>query len=190
MRRFGVLASLFACSCGSAGTSLNTLVDESFEGGVGALGVEGGSTSFQDPFAGAPAYQASTGGNTHNAGKSCIQQGCHASGGSSDDAQPFLIGGTVYTDYAGKTPAVGIEIRVIDGNGNTASTYSGTSGTFYIPAGKASVALPAYVGARDGTTERPMITQLTGTMGSCGQSSCHVSGGIPANGYYYPIHVP
>jgi hypothetical protein len=104
---------------------------------------------------------------------------CHANQGPK-----LLVGGTVYKDYAGKTPAVGVEIRIADTSGRTASAYSGTNGTFYVRADSTTVAFPAVVGARDATSTRPMITQLTGTMGSCGQASCH-----QANGYG-PIHVP
>jgi hypothetical protein len=54
------------------------------------------------------------------------------------------------------------------------------------------VTFPAVVGARRGTASRPMITTLASSMGSCGQTHCHVPGGGPLSGTgnYYPIHVP
>jgi hypothetical protein len=74
------------------------------------------------------------------------------------------------------------------------STYSSSNGNFYIRSGGASgVTFPAIVGARNATTVRPMITTLsTASMGSCGQTKCHVPGGGPQTntGNYYPIHIP
>lgn len=144
-------------------------------------------TAYTDPFAGAPAYVSTKpkGDTSHHPGEGCGNQGCHGKGG---DGPSFLIGGTVYTDYAGTTPAVGVEIRVVDTSNNAVSTYSQSNGNFYISSGSANgVVFPAVVGARDGTTTRPMITQLTGSMGTCAQNGCHV--GTDAGGYY-PIHVP
>jgi hypothetical protein len=78
--------------------------------------------------------------------------------------------------------------------GKAISVYSGSNGNFYINAAGAGMTLPAIVGARDGTIARPMITTLTAmgstTMGSCANAGCHIVGGSPATGAYYPIHVP
>ena len=111
--------------------------------------------------------------------------GCHGGGG---DASSFFIGGTVYKDYKGTIPAAGVEIRVVDANGHAASVYSGSNGTFHM--GRGNLTLPAIVGARDGTISRPMVTALSGTMGSCSSSGCHINGGSPLTTAYYPIHVP
>ncbi|MGH7295708.1 MAG: hypothetical protein ACRELB_12270, partial [Polyangiaceae bacterium] len=166
-----------ASACGSAGTDLGQLDGQDPDGGVATQGGNGPPTTFTDPFAGAPPYKSSGGGgdNSHNAGKSCMQQGCHSSlGGKGSEAPSFLIGGTVYNDYAGTQGAPGVEVRIVDANGNALSTTSDSGGNFYISAGSAgSFAFPAVVGARDGTTSRPMITQLSSTMGSCAQASCH-----------------
>jgi hypothetical protein len=187
---FGWLLSV-AAACGSTGTDLKQIVnvDPFSEAGVGGGAGGGDAGSFVDPFAGAPAYSPQTGGDSHNAGKSCLQSGCHASGG---EGPSFLIGGTVYKDYAGTVPAPGVEVRIVDSAGNAASTYSGPEGNFSIGAGASGISFPANVGARDGTTVRPMVTTLTSGMGSCGQSTCHVPGGGPTTntGNYYPIHVP
>jgi hypothetical protein len=152
----------------------------------------GAGSSFQDPFAGAPAYAAQKGNGSHNAGMSCIHSGCHGAGGSSG-APSLLIGGTVYADYKGATPAAGVQVRIVDAAGHSETTYSGPEGNFYILSANANgVTFPAVVGARDGTTTRPMITRLTASMASCGQATCHVPGGGPMSntGNYYPIHVP
>jgi hypothetical protein len=127
-----------------------------------------------------------------------MKSGCHGPGGGET---PFLIGGTVYKDYKGTIPAAGVEIRVQDMAGHAVSVYSGMNGNFYIHSNGSGVTLPAMVAARDGTTTRPMITQLTtngfnvgvGTMGSCASGGCHITGGTdggPVSGAYYPIHVP
>ena len=93
--------------------------------------------------------------------------------------------------YIGASPVSGIEVTILHTNGNTATTYSDRYGNFYIRAGQSNVGFPAIVGARNGSTTRPMIKQLTSpSMGSCGQSSCHVPGGSPKAGDYYAIHVP
>jgi hypothetical protein len=150
------------------------------------------ATPTPDAFTGAPAYVSKVGSSPHNAGKSCLSSGCHGGGGG--DASPFLIGGTVYKDYKGTVPAPGVEIRVKDMAGNTVSVYSGTNGNFYINSSGSGITLPAIVGARDGTTSRPMITNLTSAaMGSCASAGCHILGGTdggPVSGAYYPIHVP
>jgi hypothetical protein len=115
-----------------------------------------------------------------------MSSGCHGAGA---DAGGFLIGGTVYADYAGTIPAPGVEIRVRDMAGKAVSVYSGQNGNFFIGLG-AGISFPAIVGARDGMTTRPMVTVLTGTMGSCASAGCHIVGGTPTTGAYYPIHVP
>jgi hypothetical protein len=125
----------------------------------------------------------------HNAGQSCIQMGCHAPGQGPLAPDPFSIAGTVFKDYAGTIPYPGVEIRVQDANGRTMTTYSRDNGNFYMGGG--TLALPALVAARDGTTTRAMVTQLTAaSMGSCASAGCHIVGGSPSTGAYYPIHVP
>ena len=170
-------------ACGSKGVELKDLVDGGGdEGGGVTLPDAAGPTTFTDPFAGAPAYAAPSNLTpsptaNHNVGRSCMD--CH---GKNETA--FLIGGTIYKDYAGTAPAAGVEIRIVDTNGHAASTYSNSDGNFFIKSSGSTVALPAVVGARDGTLARPMITQLTGGMGSCGQAGCHDKSG------YGPLHLP
>jgi len=174
--------------CGT-GTDLNQLVNvEPLSDASPAASGDGGS--FQDPFGGAPPYSAQTGSSSHNAGMSCTKAGCH---GSIAAASSFLIGGTVYVDYKGTTPAPGLEVRIVDSAGHAASAYSGPEGNFYIMSANASaVTFPAVVGARGAQGTRPMITTLAVNMGSCGQTPCHLPGGGPlsSTGNYYPIHVP
>jgi hypothetical protein len=209
--RFYILLTLpLFIACGSQGIDPGT--------GIGIQTGDSGDpppTAFTDPFAGAPAYSSKKGGGggAHNAGRACggdNNSGCHSpNGGNGDHGPPLLIGGTVYEGYppdggitvmvdagdagiiaqnVAQLPAAGVEIRVLDEQGNAMSTYSSSNGTFYIEVSKAgALALPAWVGARDSTSTRPMITELTGNMGNCSQSSCHVG---TENGGYYRVHVP
>jgi hypothetical protein len=189
------LVCLLTAGCGT-GTDLNQIVNvDPHADGAGAASGGGQGGSFQDPFAGAPGYVAQRGGGgAHNAGLSCMESGCHGSvgAGGGGEGPTFLIGGTVYSDYKGSSPAAGVEIRIVDSAGHAASTYSGSNGNFYIGGNANGVTFPAIVGARDGSTSRPMITPLNAMMGSCGQQSCHVPGGGPTTNThdYYPIHVP
>ncbi len=173
-----VVAVLAACACGT-GTDLRDEVGNTASVDGGAKPVDPPPTPFTDPFKGAPAYNGKAGDNPHHAGEACSSSKCH---GASGEGPKLLIGGTVYKDYKGNVPAPGIEVRVVDGNGNAASTVSGSNGAFGIRG--STVAFPAWVGIRDGKMSRPMITPLTGSMGDCSQASCHVAGG------YYPVHIP
>lgn len=168
-------------ACGGQGTDLKDAINPSSrEGGTAAEGAA--PTTYADPFAGAPAYAAPSPGDTaHHPGEDCM--GCHKSSGPS-----FFIAGTVYADYAG-TALAGAEIRVVDTNNHAASAYSDAAGNFYIKTGTTNLVLPAIVGVRTAAFPkgRPMITQLTGAMGSCNQVACHHH---PKTSGYDPIHVP
>ena len=127
--------------------------------------VTGPALTVVDVFAAAPAYQAQTGSNAHNAGRNCMQ--CHATG-NGDDAQQFMFGGTIY-DGTGNALG-GAEIRVVDTAGAVHTTYSGTNGTFHMT-GK-PLTSGAHVGARNATSKALMISVVTN--GGC--SSCHCTG--------------
>ena len=169
-------------------------------GGSGSTGSPAGSGTVPTPstgtttnvFTGAPPYTPRVGNSAHHPGESCSQSGCHGPAGGED---PFIAGGTVYKDYKGTIPAPGVEVRVVDAAGTALSTYSGSNGNFSIsrpnPDSGIVITLPVTVGVRDGTTTRPMITPITSAaMGSCASAGCHIVGGSPASGAYYPIHVP
>ncbi len=143
-----------------------------------------------DPFDGAPPYVAMTGTATHQAGASCMQPTCHGSAGA--EGPPFFIAGTVFVDPSASTPAPGVEVRIMDSNGNATSTYTGPTGTFYISSSAvaAGFAFPAAVGARNATVSRLMMGHIASSaQGSCTQSACHLTGG-DASPATAPIHVP
>jgi hypothetical protein len=117
-----------------------------------------------------------------------MQSGCH-DGSGPQAPEPFTIAGTVFKDYAGTIAYPGVEVVVQDATGRIRTTYSHTNGNFYMGGG--ALALPATVAARDSTTTRPMVTQLTTAgMASCASAGCHIIGGSPSTGAYYPIHIP
>ena len=154
-------------------------------GDVAAGGSDTGAP-LTDPFADAGPYATNpyTSSSTHNAGRDCMAKGCHSIGG---DAPPFLIGGTVYSSAdAGPilVPVADVEVRVLDLQGNAASAYSDVAGNFYVRSTGTNVTFPAIVGLRDATHTRSMVTELTGTMGSCSQVSCHTLPG------YGPLTFP
>jgi hypothetical protein len=187
----------FVAGCSGPGTSLDQLIDASPFADAQVNESSPGDSSGQDPFAGAPPYVAmhpdagvDLGATSpHNAGTSCLQSGCHGPDGA---GKPLLIGGTIYEDYYSMIPAkAGLEVRIKDFAGHAVSVYTDATGNFFLRTSDANgLTLPAVVGARDTTSTRPMVTPLTSGMGSCGQSLCHVKGSSPADGSYYPIHVP
>lgn len=177
LQRALAVAVLAACACGT-GTDLRDEVGTTAAADGGAKPVDPPPTPFTDPFAGAGPYNGKSGDTPHHPGEACSSKQCHGGNGP----PKLLIGGTVYKDYKGTVAAPGIEVRVVDGNGNSASTASGSNGAFGIRT--STVTFPAWVGIRDGKMSRPMITPLTGSMGDCSQASCHTAGG------YYPVHIP
>ncbi len=148
-------------------------------------------------FTGQPAYAAPSGklpgnvaqpdGSTHWNGTSCDT--CHKSGGACGAAYPCLAaGGTVYQDYKGTVPAAGVELRAVDGMGHSVVTWSGALGNFAVlPDAGLTGALT--VGMRTATSTRPMVTIVP--FGGCATAgACHVLGGSPEAGSYFPIHMP
>ena len=188
-----VLALLGNAACSSQGTDLMQIVNESASSDAGVDASLGNSARITDPFAGAAPFAATTGPSSHNAGLSCFNAtACHAASGGKNGAPDLLLGGTIFTDYKGTTPAPGVEVRAVDGQGKVVSGFTGPEGNFYLlTAASNGLSFPLVVGARTGTTTRPMITTLVASSGSCGQKTCHVpAGGSAASGDYYPIHVP
>lgn len=137
-------------------------------------------------FTGAPAYVATLGrsarkndhGNGGNPAKlACLT--CHRAGG---DGPRWFAGGTVFTNAQGTTPAARAEVRLRDGAGNAASTYTDADGNFYFtPAQAQGLSFPLQVGVRDATTTRPMAAMIS--IGDCSAAACH--GGAPG-----VVHVP
>jgi hypothetical protein len=179
-------ASGSATPAGSGGSPAGTGSGGSPAGSGGVPTPSTGTTT--DAFTGAPPYKSTVGNSAHHPGESCSSSNCHGPAGGETT---FIVGGTVYKDYKGTIPAPGVEVRVVDAAGKSVSTYSGTNGNFSLSQGGNAVMFPVMVGIRDGTTTRPMVTAITSTaMGSCASSGCHIIGGSPASGAYYPIHVP
>jgi hypothetical protein len=175
-----------------AGSGTSTPAGSGSTGSPAGSGPMPSTGTTTDAFKGAPPFTSMVGNSAHHPGESCSSSNCHGPAGGETE---FVVGGTVYKDYKGTTPAPGVEVRVVDAVGTAMSVYTGTNGNFYLNAGRrdggGAVTYPVTVGVRDGTTTRPMVTAITSAaMGSCASAGCHIVGGSPASGAYYPIHVP
>ena len=187
-----------AMGCSGPGTNLDALLDASAFAETSTSDADSGDAASLDPFGGAPAYVRMTpdagtdlgAAAAHNQGSSCLQSACHAPGGM---GMTLLLGGTLYDDYYGTTAVkAGVEVRIRDFSGHAISVYTDATGNFFVRAADANgLTFPAVVGVRDGASTRDMITTLSSaTMGSCSESPCHVKGGSPSTGAYYPLHIP
>lgn len=132
-------------------------------------------------------------GPDHRPGQPCVL--CHSPGGPAS-SKPFVVGGTVYqTD--GKTGAEGVEVGIIDadGNGPKEKVLTSRSGNFFVAEGRWSVTYPFRTGLyRDGK----LVVQMQTTVNrepSC--NYCHRGLDAPsalspedrAKRYYKPIVV-
>lgn len=153
----------------------------------GTPGTDSGTPAADNAFTGAPAYVATTGrnarkndhgGNGNPSKLACLT--CHKAGGN---APTWFAGGTVFADAAGTTPLAQAEVRIRDGAGKTASTYTDADGNFYFtPAQATGLTFPLQVGARTGAVVRTMSAKIT--MGDCSASACHQTGAAGV------VHVP
>jgi hypothetical protein len=69
--------------------------------------------------------------------------------------------------------AAGVEVRIQDAAGNAASAWTDADGNFRISGG--NVQFPYWIGVRDGTTTRPMVTQVKAGQGGCAMNACHLA---------------
>lgn len=150
------------------------------DGGVGGDDTATATAPAVDPFADAPAFTQGSAPwssilathadpeiGVNPTGKDCFTSNCH---GGSFPEKPLLFGGTIYTDSTGTTPAVGVEVRVIDANGTATSVYSDKQGNFYKLSG-ATLALPGHAGVRTAANSLAMVNDVTDR--SCNKSGCH-----------------
>lgn len=134
-------------------------------------------------FEGAPAFREMVGpssidttgkGNGHlsfsadgnPAGRACLT--CH-DGGGKGGAPRFLFAGTVYTDKAATTVAVGAEVRVLGADGKGLSAYTDAKGNFFFRAEDGRANVPAIAGVRNAAVTRSMANKIND--GNCNQ--CH-----------------
>lgn len=182
-----------ASSTSSSGSTSSSSGSTSSSSGstTSSGGTDGGNeaSTATNAFTGAAAYTATTGRTTNKPGEhpnggnpvklACLS--CHSAG---NGAPPFFAGGTVFKDTAATMPASQIEVRFRDAAGKALSVYTDALGNFYVTqsaATNAGLAFPLSVGARDGTSTKPMVGAIAN--GDCNSSACH--GG--AQGF---IHVP
>jgi hypothetical protein len=92
--------------------------------------------------------------------------GCHKAGGS---ASPFAFAGTVYADKDATKGAAGVEVRVADSSGPTASVFTDADGNFWSKG--TPLKGPAHAGARNAAKTRLMSQPVTS--GDC--NFCHAA---------------
>lgn len=104
---------------------------------------------------------------SHNAGKNCLNTGCHTAGGE----KHFFVGGTIYSNPNGTETRVGAQVTVIGANNQRTVLTSDRLGNFY---SKTPIQAPltmsvSYLG-------RDVMMSSTATHGGCNNNSCHVVG--------------
>jgi hypothetical protein len=89
---------------------------------------------------------------------------CHKSGGT---APAFTFGGTVFSDPAGTKGGADLEVRVLDGKGQSLAVHSDADGNFWLAG--AAVATPIHAGVRNGAQTALMEPDVNN--GDC--NDCH-----------------
>lgn len=105
-------------------------------------------------------------GPTHRPGQPCLT--CH--GGEGPARLVMSFGGTVYTRLAGKQPAVGATVRVVDAEQRTYETQTNSAGNFWVPARQFEPVFPVNASVTLGQYSRVMRTKMR-LDGSC--NACH-----------------
>lgn len=188
MTRIAVISALFlvACDVGSVATNNQGGPDAS----TGSNGSNTGSDCEQVATATAP-------NGHHNAGLSCLAQGCHLIGAAGTGAPEYSYAGTLYKDVNGATPYAGGTVIVTIGGqtykmvaaatDDMATTGTPGIGNFWIPAALATPSTSAMTGTTSATAcpnKLPMATPLIENGGNC--NNCHsVPGSQGASGRVY-----
>ncbi len=115
-------------------------------------------------------------GGTMLPGADCLA--CHKVGGA-NEAPPFGIGGTVFTDIFGTSGASGVTVRVTDATGKVVELTSNSVGNFYTTQ---TVTPPLTAEVEVGGNVRAMATQPD--TGAC--NSCHKCDGAAGGKLYQP----
>jgi len=113
---------------------------------------------------------APNGNGQHNAGTSCIDQGCHDGGGP---PPKWTLSGTLYTDIEGTTPLAGGTIIFTDANAQEIKLITASNGNFYTGD---PIAFPITVKGSRCPNTVPMIAPVTAAQGSCNLAGCHGAG--------------
>jgi hypothetical protein len=142
---------------------------------------------------------APTGIGNHNQGMACITTACHDAANLGVGAPAFIIGGTVYADETGTSPAGNATVYVTEGGMThtlVTSTDGSGAGNFYVMAegsattmsgsGSAEVTLCPSVQMMANTLNKP-TSSSSNNDGNCNRSGCHGIGG--QDGGQPPIHL-
>lgn len=104
--------------------------------------------------------------NSHNAGKNCLNNGCHT-----DGEHRFFVGGTIYSNPKGTEARVGAQVTVIGANNQKTVLTSDRLGNFY---SKTSIQAPLSISAS--YRGRDVKMPANAPHGGCNDNSCHVVG--------------
>jgi hypothetical protein len=125
-------------------------------------------------FVDAPAYASAPvarSASAAHAAKGAVAPGnktaclsCHKAGGA---APAFSFAGTVFADTAATKGGADVEVRVLDGKGQSLAVHSDADGNFWLAG--APVATPIHAGVRNGATTALMEPDVNN--GDC--NDCH-----------------
>jgi hypothetical protein len=159
-RRWMISTAAAAAAC------TGTLHEQTQQGGP-----DGG---FQVSAPACDPVQATTTDGHHYPGDDCMM--CHRQGGT---GTPYTLGGTIYADSGGKTPAAGVVLHFIDATGSDLTVVSQTDGNFWSTA-------PLTPPVISFASLCPKVTPMVGAIGSgdvgCNTAGCHTVG--------FRVHVP
>ena len=138
----------------------------------------GGDRNTCEPRAGSvmTAHNHGTAPTGSRAGLGCMDQGCHAAGGTSTE---FAFAGTVYKETSATTPATGVTVRIFKPgeNQSLAEAVTDDAGNFVIrnPAMFTAFPYETHVTVCGVSMDiRRMVTQITAGDRNCSAGgSCH-----------------
>jgi hypothetical protein len=104
-------------------------------------------------------------GPLHRPGQPCVS--CHREG---EEAEAYVVAGTVYRDEATRVPLPGVRVLITDAQARTFEARSNCAGNFYLKPREAQVTWPIWVTMRHGAHEIEMESPIY-REGSC--AACH-----------------
>ncbi|HVJ93004.1 MAG TPA: hypothetical protein VM580_24550, partial [Labilithrix sp.] len=104
-------------------------------------------------------------------GKNCVVASCHLGG-----ANPWVFGGTVFSDTAGSQTVAQAEVRIVNGTTEVARAYTDQNGNFWFESAQLTIPAGARVGVRTPAGSRIMATPLQPGDGGCNADGCHGAG--------------
>lgn len=159
MLRIVVISSLFLAAC-----DVGEIPGATTDGGGGGGDSGGSGNGCVDTVTPAAAPHSHADDQTPKTGQSCMQAGCHLTGGA---GPTFSFAGTVYTTPQATAPKPGATVKV-EFNGTTVTAVSDEAGNFY---STQTITLPAKTLATACPTVAPMVGMIVTGGGNC--NNCH-----------------